>query len=118
MDEQLRKIKEDEIVGKFRVILAANNTFLSRRGFGKILQDCSHFDIDYVPLLRKAINMPIVGKSEADSLPDVHVPMFEERPPNGMKQCQKCYKRFEKGENAWKGWKRFCKEACDITDLV
>lgn len=115
MDE-LIKIKEDEFVGKFRVILSEKNDFLSRRAFGKILQNCQHENIDFVPLLRKAINMPIIGK-ESD-LPYVEVPMRNERPPNGMKQCGKCGKRFENGENAWKGWKRFCKQECKITDLI
>lgn len=115
MDE-LQKIKHDEIVGKFRVVLSEKNDFLSRRAFGKILQDCQHADIDFLPLLRQAINMPIVGK-ESD-LPYVEVPMRNERPPNGMKQCKLCGKRFEKGEKGWTGWKRFCKEACQVGDLV
>lgn len=115
MDE-LRKIREDETVGRFRVILAEKNDFLSRRAFGKILQDCGHWDIDYVPLLRKAINMPIIGREE--KLPYVEVPMRNERHPDGRKQCTKCHKSFDKGEKGWTGWKRFCKQDCQITDLV
>ncbi len=114
--DDLRKIKEDEIIGKFRVILSEKNDFLSRRAFGKILQDCQHSDIDFVPLLRKAINMPMVGKDS--DLPYVEVPMRNERPANGMKQCTICHKNFDKGENGWKGYKRFCKEACQVNDLV
>ncbi len=36
----------------------------------------------------------------------------------GEMKCKICSKHFPKGENGWKGYKRFCKQSCKITDLT
>lgn len=88
-----------------------------RRAWAKLMEHCDHKNIDYLPLLKKAINEEKYGTLEGIKLPEIGI-STEAQPSKIPHQCTKCNKVFEKGENGWKGYQRVCTEMCNINDLI
>lgn len=111
-----REIHENVIFNEFRVLMMNPNNFLNRRAFGNTLRKCQELDIDFKPLLAKALNEqnpPPIGE-----LPAVEVGIWSDAQlARDERYCAKCDKIFPKGENGWKGFKRFCKQECSLNDL-
>ncbi len=111
-----KEILEQNILDKFKILLFHNkNTFFMRRAFRELLEECEKQNVDYFPLLKKAINGEKLASLEGIELPEIGLSTEEQR--SKARKCSLCGHRFENGENAWKGYKKVCKEPCTLKDL-
>ena len=116
--ETVIEIEKQNICNQFRVLLHHNkNSFLMRRAFRNLLEHCEDKNIDYLPLLKAAINEEPFPTLHGIKLPEARM-ASEEQPSKIPHQCKICQKVFEKGENGWKGYQRVCEQMCNINDLI
>lgn len=114
----LIEIEQQNITNQFRVLLFHNkNSFLMRRAWRNLMEHCEDKNIDYLPLLKIAINQEKLPSLDGIRIPEVRL-SSEEQPSKIPHQCKVCSKVFEKGENGWKGYQRVCEQMCNINDLI
>ncbi len=111
------EITEQNILNKFKMLLFHNtNSFFMRRAFANTLRECEIENIDYLPLLRAAINSEKLPSTEGIERPEIGL-YSDEQLNKVARKCKLCGHKFEMGENAWKGYKKVCKEPCTLKNL-